>query len=134
MARERQLSMIDRMLEQAIGKHLDVGSECEPMRSTHPLLWQWLATVYVGEDYIKTPPAITITLVPGGVSARVRHPGASACFAYDAGQDSWQARTEIAEKAKVRSCTFEHLKYHDFMGGRAGVVLPLSFLLLASGR
>jgi hypothetical protein len=71
MAKERQLSMIDRMLEQAIGKHLDVGSECEPMRASHPLLWQWLATVYVGEDYIKTPPAITITLVPGGVSARV---------------------------------------------------------------
>lgn len=70
MAKDRkQLSALDRVLMHAMGEGRTVGLEDDPARERWPVLWEWLATIYVGKDYIKTPAVLTIRLGPEGVIA-----------------------------------------------------------------
>lgn len=71
MARERTVSFVDKLVQQAMGLGQRVGRESDPAKEKYPTLWDWLSTIYVGKDRIKQPPAITLTLAPDGVVVRV---------------------------------------------------------------
>jgi len=71
MAKEKSTTFMARLLEQAIGQDLQVGDPNDSAAVSWPLLWEWLSTTNVGKDFIKTPPAITITLIPNGVAVRI---------------------------------------------------------------
>jgi len=71
MSKEKSLSFTDRLIAQAIGQDLTVGDPRDPAATRWPNLWEWLSTVNVGKEYIKTPPSITVVLIPSGVAVRV---------------------------------------------------------------
>lgn len=69
-----QLSAFDRLLMEAIGQGIPMGLQDDPTAVSCPILWKWLSTVAVGEDKLKTPPYIKMTLGPAGVLAQVTDP------------------------------------------------------------
>lgn len=71
MAKEKSLTFMNRMIQEAIGQDLIVGNADDPAAGRWPALWEWLSTVNVGREWVKTPPALTITLIPGGVAVRI---------------------------------------------------------------
>ena len=71
MAKNREISFMDRLILQALGKGQTVGNEDDPAKEAFPALWEWLSRIYVGEDKIKQPPSLTVTLSPDGVVVRV---------------------------------------------------------------
>jgi len=71
MAKERSLSFMHRLIAEATGDGLVVGNADDPAAARWPALWEWLSTTAVGVKYVKTPPALTINLIPGGITARI---------------------------------------------------------------
>jgi len=71
MARERNLSSLDRVIQQAMGDGKTVGNPDDPAKEKWPQLWDWLTRIYVGVDKIKQPATVFITMGPGGVMARM---------------------------------------------------------------
>jgi len=67
VARERkELTHLERLIGQAIGQERALGREDDPAREKYPHLWEWLTTIYVGQDYIKSPATIRIAMGPDG--------------------------------------------------------------------
>ncbi len=64
MAKERNLSALDRLIAQAIGSERRLGNEDDPAVAEWPQLWSWLSTVYVGRDHVKTPAILSVRLGP----------------------------------------------------------------------
>lgn len=71
MAKERHLTFVERLIEQALGNNQKVGADDDPAETEFPTLYEWLSTVYVGKDKIKVPASLSINLAPGGVIVRV---------------------------------------------------------------
>jgi len=70
-AKERKLSSFDRIVEMAMGNNKVLGCEDDPARLAFPNVWEWLSTVYLGKDHVKTPSTITLQLGPEGVLVRL---------------------------------------------------------------
>lgn len=71
MAKEKRISSLDRVIETAMGHDRPVGAVDDPMRTSHPNLWEWLATTTVGDKYLKQPASLSIQLGPEGVLIRI---------------------------------------------------------------
>lgn len=59
-----RLSALDRLVQNAIGDDVAMGSQDDPARKDLPELWKWLATVSVGKDLMKQPATLSIRLGP----------------------------------------------------------------------
>ncbi len=68
---EKQLSALDRAIQQAMGEGREVGHADDPARERWPNLWAWLTQVEVGKDYIVQPASLSISMVVGGVQVSV---------------------------------------------------------------
>lgn len=68
---KKQLSSLERVIEQAMGENRIVGRPDDPAVAKLPELWRWLSTIYVGRDKMKAPATLTITLQPDGCAAKI---------------------------------------------------------------
>lgn len=71
VAKDKNLSALDRLIEQAMGDNRSFGLEDDPAKDLYPQLWRCMSTVYVGRDNIKQPATLGVSLVPGGVAMRL---------------------------------------------------------------
>ena len=71
MAKENKLSFVERLVMQATGNGQTIGHHDDPARAKWPLLWEWLSTLYVGAERVKSAPTISLNLTPSGVVVRV---------------------------------------------------------------
>ena len=62
----KEPSALDRVIMQATGDGRSVGLPDDPARDKFPDLWEWLSTVNVRGDRIKTPARVSIALGPEG--------------------------------------------------------------------
>jgi len=66
---KKQLSALERAVMQCMGDGREVGRADDPARDRWPVLWEWLTSLYVGKDYLKSPAVISIRCGPEGVLA-----------------------------------------------------------------
>jgi len=71
MAKDKKLSALNRVIEQALGNNKVFGREDDPAKTALPNVWDWLTTTYVGGNMIKMPASITIQMVQEGVAIRI---------------------------------------------------------------
>lgn len=71
MAKERRVSSMDKLIQQAMGEGRAVGAPDDPAASSYPELWEWLSRIYIGRDRLKTPAVMTVQLAPEGVLVRL---------------------------------------------------------------
>lgn len=64
---DRKLSSMERAVLSAMGDSKVMGNADDPARTKYPQLWEWLSTVHVGRDKLKTPASMSIRLGPEGV-------------------------------------------------------------------
>jgi len=71
---KKELTPLERLLQQAIGNGVSLGNASDPARGKWPNVWEWLSTVDAGDDFLKEPCSIRIALVPGGVQGALTDP------------------------------------------------------------
>jgi len=69
---ERPLSALERVLQTALGKGQSVGADDDPAATKFPTLWEWLSRIYVGNDHLRQPATISLSLGPTGVLVSIR--------------------------------------------------------------
>jgi len=67
MAKERELSNLERLIARSIGKECRMGNDDDPASKAYPFLWKWFTDTTAGRDHVKEPAKITLRAVPGGV-------------------------------------------------------------------
>ncbi len=71
MAKDKKISSLDRVIQVAMGSDRPVGATDDPLRESHPNLWEWLSTTTVGTGFLKQPASLTVQLGPEGVLIRI---------------------------------------------------------------
>lgn len=74
MANKRELTPLQRLIQQATGNGHALGNYDDPMAKTCPRLWEWLSRIEVDDDHLKEPATLKLQLVPGGCQATLTDP------------------------------------------------------------
>jgi len=69
--KDRPLSPLERMVQQAMGEAQDLGAEDDPAKEAYPALWEFMSRTQVGKDSLRTPCRLSVALVVGGVVATI---------------------------------------------------------------
>jgi len=67
----RELTFFQTLALEAVATDRPLGDDDDARRTTCPLLWEWLTTVQLPDDYVKEPPRLVIQAVPGGFLASI---------------------------------------------------------------
>jgi len=75
LKKDRKVSILDRLVQEAIGEGHQLGHPDDPAQQLYPELWRWMAQTSAGKAHTMEPGRLTLSLVPGGVLATVNHRG-----------------------------------------------------------
>lgn len=75
MAKEKKdISHLERLIGEAIGQERTIGLPHDPAREVWPDLWDWMTRITAGQDYVKQPAKVTLTMGPDGVLITLSDP------------------------------------------------------------
>jgi hypothetical protein len=73
--KEKPISRLTRLVQQAIGDEVELGHPEDQARVDWPVLWEWLSKIDAGREHVMEPGRITLSLQPTGVNVQLAHRG-----------------------------------------------------------